>query len=198
MTNNKRFTTTEQERRERDRFLALCFESIRESGQCSYPPLVALFKEYEAQKTAVPSPLEGVNIPKLQQQITSSHKRLLGAAQYLQNLKTWDCSPQIQQVVQVIAQEAKALEMLAQPLFPADSPGASALKRLDELRDYLLQKLSDTHFLSPQGLRAEQPMIFIQQHRRIYKYLSQLQAATNEVIECLNFYIQQYSETEQQ
>jgi hypothetical protein len=196
MTNSKHFPTTAQQQRYQLRFLALCLEAIRQSGQCSYPPLLELYETAEASTTSDSHPqeteatasglrLHGINVDDLKYQAKTSHELIIHAAQFLQNLETWNCSPQIQEVIQIIVEETKVLEVLLQPLSPPDSEWASALKRLSYLRDYLLQKLSDTHFLSPQGLRAEQPMIFLQQHRRVYKYLSQLQAVTNSLIEML-------------
>jgi hypothetical protein len=40
--NSNHFITSAQERMSQQRFLALCLEAIRQTGQCSYPPLLRL------------------------------------------------------------------------------------------------------------------------------------------------------------
>lgn len=179
------FITSAQERTSQQRFLALCLEAIRQTGQCSYPPLLRLIELSEKNVSMESVPPKQSYPEGLKQQVTASHQTIVTAVQTLQAQPTWNSSSEIEQAIQVIAQETKALEMLLQPIYPAGSQGASVLSRLNYLREYLFKKLTDTHFLSPQGLRAEQPMVFLQQHQRVYRYLSQLQSVTQELIEML-------------
>lgn len=167
------------------RFLILCLAEIRRTGQCSYPPLVQLIEQYKAAGTSFSELFQNEQLQLIKPQVLTSQKTVIAAAQHLQTLSSWTCSTQIQEKIQVIAQETQKLERLLQPLYPPDSHGESALKRLCYLRDYLLQKLSDAHFLSPYGLRSEQPIVFFYQHRRVHKYLNQLRAVTNELLELL-------------
>jgi hypothetical protein len=201
MKNDLRLTTFHQERIDRKQLLYLYFEKVRQSGQSNYPPLIKLFKLHEQQKTFVPSPLEGVNVRELLSQATTNYESLLQANRYLQNLQEWDSSPQIQEVVQQMARSAKVLEILLRPIFfpnlSEDSPipENSPLGNLFYLREFLLENFSDLHFFLPQKSPVERRTVFFHHHRRrVYKYLSSIEAVAHELIEQLNLKVRQHYE----
>jgi len=165
------------------RFLALCLEAIRQSGQCDYPPLVQLIERHELETKAYRTELRNAYLQELKQEAAASYEPLTKAIQTLQSHETWTNSSDVLQSVQIIAQETATLERILKPAYSSSSSGATLLKRLAYLRDYLLQKLNDTHFLLPQGLQAEQLMLYRHQQRRVYRYLGELQSVIQDLLE---------------
>lgn len=165
------------------RFLALCLEDIRLSGQCDYPPLLQLIEQHTQESKARRSVLRNVYLQERRQEALASYHPLVQAIQTLQTQEAWANVSQILQAVQIITQETTTLERVLTPIYPFGSSGVALLKRLEYLRAYLLKKLSDTHFLSPQGLQAKQLLLYHQQRRRIYRYLGELQSVTQDLME---------------
>lgn len=165
------------------RFLALCLEAIRQSGQCDYPPLLQLIGQHEQEAKACLAELRNAHLQELKQEAVASYEPLVRAIQTLQAEETWTNSSNVLQAVQVIAQETATVERVLKSAYLFSSSGSVLLQRLSYLRDYLLQKLNDTHFLSTQGLQAEQLLLYRHQQRRVYRYLGELQSVIQDLLE---------------
>ena len=181
-------TPTERKLRYQKRFLTLCFEAIRQSGKLTYPAFLKLIDEYHREKTTTRGILENVDPQLLTQKVETSQSRILTAAQKLEKQKGWKNAAEISQGRQILARETKNLEALIAPFLSSSSDKNShseLYQKLSYLRTHLLDKLSDVQFLSPQGLRVEQPQIYAEQDRRVRKYLSEIQAVTNTLVESI-------------
>jgi hypothetical protein len=95
----------------------------------------------------------------------------------------------VQQAIQSLAQETRLLErqfcQRPKASQPCPEDAKAALQVLRYVRVYLLAKLSDPHFISHRGLRAEEPSVYEAHWNRCYRYLAALQNAANLLVELL-------------
>lgn len=193
--NRHQLKTLEDERRYYLRLTALCLQYQRETGLYNHP---ALFSSLAEIKQRITSKEESVSKSKKTLSYEEKHEIVLilivkqqlifTAINELFQTTEWysknhQVNISIEYYIQIILREIIATILILSPLFKKTSEGGQALERLKMIRSYLQKKLTDLHFLSPNGLRHEQEQIFLQEQRRLFKYLGELKTVINELIE---------------
>ncbi|MGB3494730.1 MAG: hypothetical protein WBA57_18525 [Elainellaceae cyanobacterium] len=173
------------------RLLALSLHEIQTTGEFDFPPFVELVHQWEELFTEPAQALEPVSSVSFREYSTVIDNRLReirDAVQQLQALSPSMPEAEIQQAVLTLVQETRLLEMQffqrlkGQPL---SEEAEAALATLRYIRVYLLAKLSDRHFLSSRGLKADEPRVYEAHFARCFRYLTELQNAANVLVELL-------------
>lgn len=189
------FQNIEEEKRYNLRLAVLCFQRQRETGLATPPPLVKQFElikqriVHEGNSKSEPISEETLSEEEakaLLPEVITKQDFICIAIKSLRQMESWNArGSHAQEDIQIIARETCALMLLLNPVFKKDSPGGEALERLRVIRSNLLKKFTDLDFLLPHRLQDEQQEILYQQHRRVFKYLGELQATISELTEII-------------
>lgn len=169
------------------RFLGLCAERIRQSGECLYPPLLAVFQRYETAGGTHWQERPDVELARHAEQITTLRRNALIAVRQLQAEIRYvqsNSTPvsQVQAFIQIATTESQALstqvkelQVLLNSLSDIVSPLqveelTPALKTLSFACEYLLHKEAVQESLASPQIAA-----------RFYRYLSDLQEVSDAI-----------------
>ena len=197
--NRHQLKTLEEERRYYLRLTALCLQYQRETGLYNHPSLFPYLNEIKkrisAKKGGISIFITFLSYEEKQEiilRLMSKQQLIFVAINTLIQTTAWysekhQINISIEQYLQIILREIIATILILDPLFKKTSKGGQALERLKIIRSYLQKKLTDLHFLSPNGLKHEQQQIFLQEQRRLFKYLGELKVVINELIEIVRY-----------
>lgn len=174
------------------RMLALTLHQVQQTGEFNFPPFVKLVEQWGQLSQEPSEAVERLSDLPFRSQSTAVDIRLQGIHTAVSNLQTLSISTpaaDVQQAIQSLAQETRWLELQfcqrPQASQPCPEDAKAALQVLRYVRAYLLAKYSDRHFLSHQGLRAEEPSVYEAHLNRCHRYLTALQNAANLLVELL-------------